>query len=113
MFLIFTRFHWKLTSVIWIRDPERCWRDISHEKRTGSLYEHSQVVLYCVTSLYTILDEEGVAHNMIGDVVFDYKTSHAMYCHGAVKGVMYCAAADVRSRNVTTQVKMDWVATWK
>ena len=35
-----------------------------------------------------------------------------MYCYGAVEGVMDCAASDVRSGHVTTQVEMNWVATW-
>lgn len=36
-----------------------------------------------------------------------------MHCHSTVEGVMDCAAADVGSGYVSTQMKMDWVATFK
>ena len=80
--------------VIWIRNPKTGWHLISIKHPESCICTNSQISQEFVVRFDSILDEVGVALNVVG-YIFDYlEVVTSMNCNGTIVGVVNRVSLD-------------------
>ena len=83
-------------DVIGISDPDAGWSLVSVEKTPRAADINNKIVLDQILSLDSILNEDSVAHSVVGHVVLHAQIMNAVNSDSSVKGVMDRIVSDVR-----------------
>ena len=96
--------------VVGVDEPVRGGGLVDREPGEGLARVGAEVVRDHVLGLNPVLDEEGVAHRLEGDVVDHAQEVHAVDDHRAVVGVVDRVAAHIRVAHGADHVEVDRVA---
>ena len=82
-------------DVVRVRDPEASWRLISVEKAIGCASVDDEIVLNQVVCLDGVLNEDSVAHGLVGDVARNLEVMNAVKSSCSVVSLMDRVILDV------------------
>ena len=95
--------------VVGIGHPEGGRRDVIVLQRRARHHEDGEVGDEDVLHLDPVLEEEGAAHDVVGDVALNQYPVRRVHVDGAVEALVDAAAADVRAPHVAVDVEVDGV----
>ena len=97
-------------SVVGVRDPEAGWSLISVKEAVGGADVDHKVVLDEVVSLDGVLEEDSVAHSLVGNVARDGQVVDSMQSGSSVVGLVDGVVLDVGFVYGAEHVEVDWVS---
>ena len=98
-------------DVVWVSDPEAGRSGVSVEQAEGWLGVHDQIVLNAVLGLDGVLDEYGVAHAVVVDVVLDSQVVHTVKRGASVVRLVNGVPTHIRPRHGAKHVEVNGVPT--
>ena len=96
-------------NIVWVREPDRGRGLVSVEKRPRASDIEDQVVLDQILRLNTILNEDSVAHSVVGDVVLYTEVVHAMNRHCTIERMVDGIVTHIRGMDCSDHVEVDRV----
>ena len=96
-------------DVIGCSDPHGSWGLISVEQTPRTANIDDQVVFDQILGLDGILDEDGVTHSVVSNVVLDTEVVHTVDGDSSVESVMDGVIAHVRVVDSANHVEMNWI----
>ncbi len=98
-------------DVVRAGDPDGCRGLVSVEQTPRAADVDNEVALNEVLGLCGILDEDGMAHGVVGDVVLYAQVVHTVDGHSSVEGVMDGVVAHVRCVHSADHMEVNRVGT--
>ena len=86
-------------DVVRVGDPEACGRLVDVQETATFACEHDQVVLNDVVLFVAVFNENGQAHDVVGNVVFYRQVVCGMDSRCAVERVVDAAATNIQRRS--------------
>ncbi len=97
-------------DVVRVGDPETCWGLVGVEERERLLSLDSKIVLQQVVCLNAILNEERVAHCVIGNVVCHSQVPDMMNCNSSVVSVVDRVSVYIGVVDCANHVEVDGIS---
>jgi hypothetical protein len=98
-------------NVVRMSDPETSRRLISVEEGPTTLSLNDQVVFNQILGLSSVLNENSVAHSIVGYIVDDLEVVHSMKSNGTIVSLMDGVVPSIGLVNGTDHMEMNRVAT--
>ena len=97
-------------DVIRMSDPERTRGLIGVEQGPTAFGLDDKVILQSVLGLGSVLNEDGVAHSVIGDVVLNLQVVNTMDSHSSVEGMVNGVVSHIGVVDSANHMEMNRVA---
>ena len=98
-------------NVVWICNPETGWSLVCVQKRPRLLSQDSQIFLEIVFGFDCILDEEGVTHRFVSNIISNSQIMNGVNSDSSVVSMMNCITVHITIMDCTYSMEVNRVST--